>query len=156
MVAYVTDKDMDNGYNFYDNAPGNFSLCFKAGCASAGRCLRWLAGRDLGTGTRFVSVANPLLADGRGEGACPFFRRAEKVRVAYGFKRAMGQVPSGRVAGARAAVFPMISRRYYYYLLNGDRPLWPEDQEQVASVLQGYGVPAPVEFDRYEWQYRWE
>lgn len=38
---------MDNEYNFYDNAPANFSFCFKEECASTEECMRWLAARDL-------------------------------------------------------------------------------------------------------------
>lgn len=148
-------NDMSNGYNFYDNAPRGYTLCLSAGCASADHCLRQLAARDLSRKPMSVSVANPLLTDTKGEGACPFFRKAEKVRVAYGFKQAMSRIESGKVAGARTLIMSKTSRRNYYHLLNGDTSMSPEMQEHVSAVMQQYGVPAPVEFDRSEWQYRW-
>lgn len=89
---------MSNGYNFYDNAPRGYTLCLSAGCASADHCLRQLAARHLSRAPMSVSVANPLLTDTKGEGACQFFRKAEKVRVAYGFKQAMSRIESGKVA----------------------------------------------------------
>lgn len=148
-------NDMSDNYNFYDNAPMGYSLCFESGCASAEHCLRRLAARDLSRKPMSVSVANPLLTDTKGEGACPFFRKAEMVRIAYGFKKAMGKVESGKVAGARAAIMAMTSRRNYYHLFSGDRPISPDVQKSIEHVLQSYGLTAPVEFDRFEWRYRW-
>lgn len=142
-------------YNFYDNAPRGYALCFNGGCASAEGCLRRLAGRDLGLEPMTVSTVNPLRADARGEGSCPFFRKAERVRIAFGFKQAMARVESGKVAGARAEIGSTTSRRNYYHLLSGDTPLSCGMQEHISAVLQRYGVPAPVEFDRTEWQYQW-
>ncbi|MFS6554672.1 DUF6078 family protein, partial [Parabacteroides distasonis] len=112
---------MNDGYNFYDNAPRGYTLCLSAGCASADHCLRQLAARHLSRKPMSVSVANPLLTDTKGEGACPFFRKAEKVRVAYGFKQAMSRIESGKVARARALISPNTSRRNFYYLLNGEQ-----------------------------------
>lgn len=148
-------NDMSNGYNFYDNAPRGYTLCLSAGCDSADHCLRQLAARDLSRKPMSVSVANPLLTDTKGEGACPFFRKAEKVRVAYGFKQAMSRIESGKVAGARAAIMAMTSQRNYYHLFSGDRPMLPDVQKRIEYVLQSYGVAAPVEFDRIEWRYQW-
>ena len=65
---------MENDYNFFDNAPANFSLCFKSECASAGECLRELAGRDLSKERVNLTIINPLLTDTAGESACKFFR----------------------------------------------------------------------------------
>ncbi len=146
---------MDNDYNFYDQAPTNYSLCFKTDCATAGECLRSLAARDLTTDRFNLSIVNPLLANGAGGTACQFFRKAEKVRVAYGFKRAMAQIPAGKVRNVRFAVCGWVCQRNYYYLLRGEKPIFPDMQKKIASILTHNGLPAPVEFDRYEWQYEW-
>ena len=146
---------MSNGYNFYDNAPRGYTLCLSTGCASADHCLRQLAARHLSRKPMSVSVANPLLTDTKGEGACQFFRKAEKVRVAYGFRQAMSRIESGKAARARALISPNTSRRNFYYLLNGEQRLTPEMQEHVAAVLQDCGLQTPIDFDRYEWQYEW-
>ena len=56
----------DDKYNFCENAPGDFSFCLNADCASAGECLRGLAARDLTEKMVVVSVINPLLVDSMG------------------------------------------------------------------------------------------
>lgn len=78
---------MDNDYNFYQHAPRDYSLCFKTDCATAGTCLRALAARDLTTDAPNITVINPLLADTAGGTSCAYFRKAEKVRVAYASRR---------------------------------------------------------------------
>lgn len=146
---------MEGDYNFYEHAPRNFALCFLAGCASAGECLRALAGADVGTDREVVPVVNPRLADEGGRGRCPRFKVAERVRVAYGFRRALGRVPAGRVTGVRNAACARMSERTYYRLMRGDRPMLPDEQEHMAALLVAHGAPEPVEFDRYEWRYGW-
>ena len=91
------------------------------------------------------------MADAAGK----FFQKAEKMRVAYGFKRAMAQVPARHVRSVRSAICGLVCLRNYYYLLRGEKPMFPDMQEKIASVLQRNGLPAPVEFDCYEWQYEW-
>lgn len=139
----------------FDKVPAGFALCLKSECASAGECLRGLAGRDLGKERISLTVVNPLLADTAGEQACRFFRKAEKVRVAYGFKQAMAQVPAGHVKSVRSAICGLVCQRNYYYLLRGEKPMFPEMQKKIASILTRYGLPAPVTFDRYDWLYEW-
>ena len=146
---------MENDYNFFDNAPANFGLCLKSECASAGECLRGLAGRDLGKERVNLTIINPLLADTAGESACKFFRKAEKVRVAYGFKRAMAQIPAGKVRSVRSAICGLVCQRNYYYLLRGEKPMFPDMQAKIASILTRNGLPGSVEFDRYDWLYEW-
>ena len=98
---------------------------------------------------------NPLLADTAGESACKFFRKAEKVRVAYGFKRAMAQIPAGKVRSVRSAICGLVCQRNYYYLLRGEKPMFPDMQAKIASILTRNGLPGSVEFDRYDWLYEW-
>lgn len=146
---------MDNDYNFYDNAPVSFPLCLKTECASAGECLRGLAARDLKKDRANLSVINPLLVDIQGKTACKFFKKAQKVRVAYGFKRAMMQIPAGHVRNVRSAICGLVCQRNYYYLLQGEKPMFPDMQKKIAAILLQNGLPVPVEFDHYEWHYEW-
>lgn len=146
---------MDNDYNFYQHAPRDYSLCFKTDCATAGTCLRALAARDLTTDAPNITIINPLLADTAGGTSCAYFRKAEQVRVAYGFKKALAQIPAGKVRAVRLEVCGLVCRRNYYYLLRGEKPIFPAMQKTIAAILQQNGLPAPVEFDRYEWHYEW-
>lgn len=147
---------MEKDFDYFDNAPAGFGLCFKAECTSAGECLRALAARDVKRTPPQLLTVNPLLADAAGAQACPFFRRAERVRVAYGFSVALAQVPAGRVRSVRAAICELVCQRNYYHLLRGEKAMMPEMQNKVAAILVANGAPAPVEFDRYDWIYDWQ
>ena len=105
----------------------------------------------------FVSghIVNPLRADTAGEATCPYFRKAERIAVAYGFKQAMSRLEAGKVRSVRAAICQLVCQRNYYYLLRGEKPIYPAMQEKISRILERHGASLPVEFDRYEWLYDW-
>lgn len=147
---------MKHDYNYFENAPGNFGLCFKNECASAADCLRALAARDASAVPDQLIVANPLQVDAAGKGNCPHFKSAETVRIAYGFINALGTVPGKHQKDVRKAILAHFCLRNYYHLRRGDKPMYPETQQLIASILTDHGAPSPVEFDRYEDSVNWE
>ena len=91
-----------------------------------------------------VSVVNPMLVDPIGSSSCRFFRKAEKVCVAYGFKRALAKVESGKVGMVRSSMCGIVCQRDYYYLLRGDKPLYPRMQKKVVAILTRCGLEEPI------------
>ena len=151
------EQDMtETGYNFCDNAPENFSFCFNKECTTADKCLRALAARDLTPKRRNISIINPLQVNPEGGAACPFFRMAEKQRIAYGFQKAMNQVKHGEIRMVSAHLIGLNNRRTFYYQLSGEKPIYPATQRRIIAILAACGVPQPIEFDRYDYQYVWE
>lgn len=146
---------MENDYDFYDHAPGNFALCLKMDCATSGECLRALAARDMETKGINICIINPLLTNPAGGKACAHFRKAERVRVAYGFRQALAKIEAGKVRDVRSAMLGVMCQRNYYYLLRGEKPMFPKMQKRVEEILKRNGLPMPIEFDRYEWHYEW-
>lgn len=148
-------NNMTNNYNFYENAPANFDLCLKSECKSANECLRGLAARDLKDDRLSIMVLNPLLTNAAGKNLCSHFCKAERVRIAYGFNRAINMLPSGKVNSVRSAICAYVSLRTYYYLLRGEKPIDSEMQKVISTILINHGAETPFEFDRYEWEYIW-
>ena len=146
---------MKTDYDFCEHAPDSFSFCFKTDCASADKCLRALAARDLNKEKVNISIINPLLTNASGDAPCDYFCKAEQVRVAYGFKQAMAKIESGKVRNVRSAIQGLVCQRNYYYLLRGEKPIFPLMQKRIENILHQNGLPQPIEFDRYEWQYKW-
>lgn len=142
-------------YNFYDNAPANYNYCFKSDCATADKCIRALATKNLTQKRISLNIVNPLLVNTEGGSACPHFKKAEKIRIAYGFKEAMSKIAYGRAHKVRSAVCKYVCTRNYYYMLRGEKPISPDMQNIITSILQLNGLTSPIEFDRYEWQYDW-
>lgn len=138
-----------------EQAPDNFSYCFKTDCASADKCLRALAARNLNREKVNLRIINPLVVNAAGEASCPYFRNVERVHVAYGFKRALAKIELGKVKSVRTAIKALVCQRNYYYLQRGDKPIYPQMQKKIENILHLHGLPLPVEFDHYEWHYKW-
>lgn len=138
-----------------DQAPDSFGLCFRTDCATVHQCLRGLAAQDINDKRLILSIVNPILTDPKGKTACRFFRPVEKIRMAFGFKKAMDKVPSGNIRHVRASLLLQMCRRNYYYYLNGEKAIDPQLQQEIAAILIQNGLTEPVEFDRYEWHYAW-
>lgn len=145
----------DGSYDFYKNAPGGYHLCLQNDCATAGECLRALAVRDLPEEVYSLTIVNPKLVNPEGGKACPHFRSSQMIRLAYGFKNAMGRVPHGKVGSVRSAICSYMCLRTYYYYQRGQKPLSPKMQKTIISIFKRYGLTEPIEFDRYEWAYDW-
>lgn len=134
--------------------PETFALCVIGNCPVADTCLRRLALVNAeGPRREVITIINPA---GLTPGAdCPHFKSAEPVRMACGFRGALGAMPHGNVSAARTEIAQHFSQRFYYLLRNGERPMTPREQQVVGSILQRYGAPSPVCFDRYYDDYEW-
>lgn len=146
---------MEENFNYYEAAPGNYSACFSAGCPRRGECLHALVARDIPLDKNTVLALNPKLTADVSTQACPFFRKAERVRVAYGFKAAMDRIPAGRARGLKWNMTDLFCTRNFYYLRRGDKPIYPDMQKRIAAALKENGLQGPMEFDRYEWEIDW-
>ena len=146
---------MKENFNYCENAPSGFCFCLKTDCSVASECLRGLAARDLSEKLSSVLVINPLLLKNEDGKTCRFFRKMERRKLAFGFKRAKSLLPSGRVAFVKEAICKHVCVRDYYYMLGGTKPMQPALQEKIAAILVENGVPAPIIFDRYEWKDFW-
>lgn len=147
---------MENDFNYFDNAPSYFSMCLKSECASADKCLRALVARDMNQSRQNLLFINPYLVNTAGEGDCPYFKPVETERVAYGFKSALGLVPTKNTKTVRDAIAALFGRREFYKLLRAERPINLEKQEQIATIMANNGVPSPIEFDSYQETAKWE
>lgn len=136
------------------NPPITFPLCVVGDCPVGDRCLRRQALVTMdGTRRDTITAVNPV---GLTPGAdCPRFKPAEPVRMAAGFRGAMGAMPHANIGVVKSMIAQRFCLRNYYHLRNGERPMTPDEQEFVASVLERYGAPAPVRFDRYYDDYVW-
>lgn len=154
-IRLINKHIMKSSNTNVTQVPRSFAYCFCHDCASADECLRYLAKDTLAEAESIVKAVNPTHADKAGAGTCDYFRRGERVRVAFGFKQALKSLPVAGMETARNDIKALMSQRTYYYLLNGEKPISPEMQEKIATILERYGLPAEMEFDRYEWCHDW-
>lgn len=138
-----------NTYNYAD-APTSFCKCLAEGCTAAAQCLRYQAARALMEHKRQMWVLSPMYirpADGE---KCPCFLSTRPIRVARGFKRALGSVRTDKVKNAITDLMRLHSRRTYYRMRNGEIALNADEQQEVAAILTRYGAESPIVFDAYE------
>lgn len=134
--------------------PITFPLCIINDCPLAHKCLRRQALLNIeGERRDFINIVNPTALTTPTE--CPHFKEAHPVRMARGFRNAIGCMPHANIGAARSAIAEHFSLRFYYLLRNGERPMTPDEQKTVAEILEHHGAPSPVSFDRYYDDYIW-
>ena len=57
------------------------------------------------------------------------------MRVAYGFRKALAKIESGKVGGVRTAMLGLVCQRNYYYLLSGEKPIFPAMQKKIENII---------------------
>lgn len=136
--------------------PAYFARCFSDTCPRAGECLRRLAGRHCDPDTPFVHAISPHYVGRHMADGCPQYRTSRRMRWALGFGRAMGTLPASQIHAATDLLIAMTSRTTFYRMRRGAIPLDTGQQHEIARILEAHGAPAPIEFDAYSEDYRWE
>ena len=139
----------------YAEAPFHFATCLASNCPAAENCLRSLAAQAQMEEREQLEIVNPKRVRQEEGTSCPYYQDATPIRVAYGFKKALGSIRADRVGSATNSLMALKSRRTYYRLLNGEIPLKDPLKQQVANILLRYGAEKPIQFDRYEEELPW-
>ena len=135
----------------FSDAPYNWAICFQTDCPLGSTCLRRrvaeLAPKDK---MRHVMV----MPSAREGDRCREFVSAEPVRMAWGLRATFSRVKSYHYQEMR----PMLESHFgshttFYRHYNGLRPITPQHQEWIASLLRRFGYDAPLRFDREEYAY---
>ena len=120
---------MENDFD-YKLVPSGFVHCFNSQCPKAGGCLRQVAARYSAHADRHIRIVNPAYFP-VGDAACPDFRSAKKVRIAWGITNLLEKVPY-RTAFAENndlplyenALLSLLSQRIWHSA--GSPALYPE------------------------------
>lgn len=89
------------------------------------------------------------------EGTCPYYRPNKKVRYAAGFVSLLESLPHKQMLSVIPGLMRHFSRRTYYRVRKGERPLSPSEQQVVLNALKRCGVKEPKDFDAYFEEYDW-
>ena len=140
--------DMKNVELNWDDVPKGWALCYNGECPMREECLRWQAGQAAPGDLSAAWCVTPRALKG---GGCLHFVAPEKVMVAYGFSSIYDRVLKADFTALRKQMTSMLSgKRYYYEYKRGERPLSPQQQEQIRGLFAKYGYADAVRFDRYE------
>lgn len=132
----------------FKNIPSWWAICQNVGCPMAGECLRHQA---------FLSVPDKItkwpciLPNSLKNRSCPFFRKAEVVRMAKGFHSLFNSFNSRDLRhDFRTQLTEYLgSKGSYYRYKDGERLLNPKQQQWILDFLNNYGYTDKVKFDQY-------
>ena len=121
---------MENDFD-YKLVPSGFVHCFNSQCPKADGCLRQEAARYSAHADRHIRIVNPAYFP-VGDAACPDFRSAKKVRIAWGITNLLEKVPYRTARHLRKImIFHFTKTLYYRYYRKewhsaGSPALYPE------------------------------
>lgn len=123
--------------------------CLRHECPKANNCLRYLAYQH-----SEPFYANSFLDPRKAEigNECEQYLSNQIIRLAYGFKRAMGSLRYNDLNFFRSRAYYELNcgRSMYYDYASGKRPLTPIAQERIRNIFNELGVILTEYFDRYE------
>ncbi|WP_455673406.1 DUF6078 family protein [Phocaeicola sp.] len=138
----------------YEQVPDRFIHCFNPHCPKGENCLCHLAALHISEQVATVTVVNPTAYPADAE-ACPHFRKADKVRLAWGTTTLFDNLPFKKAKYVNNAVQNLYSHATYHRIKHGLRSLPPKEQEEIRLIFHRFGIEEAPVFDRYTEEYSW-
>ena len=134
--------------------PSDYPRCLHAQCPKANDCLRQLAARQDTSDRAFIVAVNPkaIPADA---GACPHFKAARKVRLAWGVKNLFDTLPQKQAKSIKAEILRHFGRTKYYRIYRHETYMEPGEQEYIRKTFLRNGIRENPVFDKYTEGYVW-
>lgn len=136
------------------SVPYRFARCFNARCTQNEKCLHRLAALYDESDYPQITIINPncVPADGTG---CLYFQNAQKIRVAWGIKRLLDEVPYKDAGSIRRQLVNHFGKTGYYRFFREERCLMPDDQAYIRRLFCKKGYTGEPVFERYTDEYNW-
>ena len=136
-------------YLFAVGAAG-YAVCQCSDCPRASVCLRQIAYSLLidDEKTVFLRLIKPQCCSQ--DDRCAYFRDSTPVVFARGFVNFQERMFPKQYDRFMTKLIALFGRNAYFERRRGQRPLPPEEQAAILSVLREVGVDAEYRFDAYE------
>jgi len=138
MENIVIDKKM---------VPPGYVMCFNSDCPRHGECLRWIVGQQASDNLRVATTVLPSVLK---LSRCTYYRKAETLRMAWGFSKLFEDVKRKDAKPLRDAMVEYLGGNgtYSRYRL-GRRMLSPQQQDYILDLFRRRGYTEGLEFDNY-------
>lgn len=131
-----------------------YVTCLNPACPDRERCLRALALEKVRPEQTSIHTIAPGHYPAPGE-ACPHFRPAQKVQIAWGMRRLYDDMTRLTAQRVHAALEAHFGYHGYYRARRGERPILPADQEAVRRIFRAHGIEADPVYDSVTEDYLW-
>ena len=131
----------------------HYLLCYNATCPRKDHCLHWLVGQWASDDTLYATVVNPYRKDVVA-GTCTDYCSNAKVKMARGMLNFYENIPEGKAKAIRSDLIATFNKTLYFKWRNGEKPITPEQQAQIASICRANGWTEPPVYDAYYEEYQ--
>lgn len=122
-------------------------------CTRKSECIRYEMYENSSAENREILVVNPKCVSDTA--TCPYFAKLGIARVAYGFSSTLDSLPRKTAKKIAETLISHFGRNPYYERRKGERPISPDEQQYILSVLTEQGITLPSFFERYDEQEEW-
>ncbi|NDV60648.1 DUF6078 family protein [Bacteroides sp. 519] len=142
---------MENKFD-YQSVPANYNHCFNEQCSRKNQCMRYLVAQNSTSQYPSLCIVNPKCIPNN-VANCPFFKSVSKVRLAWGIRHLLDNVPYKDGSIMRKQLISYFGRNIYYRIYRSERGLLPEEQEYIRQLFHKNGIEKGPEFERYTDEY---
>lgn len=144
---------MENTFN-YISVPDNYVHCFNHHCLKSSDCMRHLVAKHSTSIHHVIRIINPACIPGNTE-TCPYFRPISEVRMAWGIKRLLDNIPHKDAKELKAQIIGHFGRTHYYRLYRKEYGLLPDEQDFIRRLFRNKGITDEPAFESYTDEYVW-
>lgn len=138
----------------YQLVPYGYAHCFNDQCVKGTKCLRHLTAMHVTEQDAVLSIVNPKRVP-EDTAACSFFQPIQKIRVAWGTKHLLDNVPNKDAASLKSLLIKHFGRAMYYRFYRKERYLTPEQQAYITNLFRQKGIMGEPVFELYTDEYNW-
>ena len=129
----------------------HYVLCYNGQCSRHEHCLHYT--NYALEADRVVTIINPHRPDVVAD-QCTDFQSDAKRRMARGLMKFYENIPEPKAKAIRADLIATFNKTLYFKWRNGEKPITPEQQTQIASICRAHGwIESPV-YDAYYDEYQ--
>lgn len=134
--------------------PEQYATCQNSSCKKADECLRQLVYRQLTKDDKIIKIINPLCFP-KADEECSEFRTKEKIRLAWGIKNILNQVPLEKAKRIKKSLVSYFGKTKYYRFYREEKPVLPEEQKAIKKIFEQNGIESEVSYTRFTEEYDW-
>ena len=131
----------------------HYVLCYNAQCSRHEHFLRAILTHYVPEADPFVTIVNPRRPDVVAD-KCTTFQSDVKRRMARGLMRFYENIPEAKAKAIRSDLIAAFNKSLYFKWRNGEKPITPEQQQQIAAICRVNGWTEPPAFDAYSYEYQ--
>lgn len=134
--------------------PARYLLCQNDTCKNAANCLHYICWKQLCPGERYIMVLNPQVYP-LSDAECPDFKSAEKIRLAWGIKNMLADVPYAKAEKIKTKMIAYFGKTKYYRIYREEKPVFPKEQKAVKEIFINNGIESEPAYARFTEEYDW-